>query len=182
MLKQAKPAIQFNFSNSFKIITQKSEEKNFGYTIRKEGLSNLLIILFRGESMIKKSKVNGLALLLILALLTLLISACGGANNAEQEPGVTPTPNETDGGNEAPETSNNDEAVIAQGEEIVQKNCIGCHGGNLEGGVGPSLYNLSNEYSEEEIKDILINGQGSMPGGLAQGHEDAVIAYLLTLQ
>lgn len=110
-----------------------------------------------------------------------LITACGGNNQQGQEP--APTPNEPSKNEPTTETpSQADQGVVAEGEEIVQKNCIGCHGGNLEGGIGPSLHKVSERYTEAEIKDILVNGKGSMSGGLAKGHEDAVVAYLLTLQ
>ena len=40
------------------------------------------------------------------------------------------------------------------GEALVQASCIGCHGGDLTGGMGPDLIGLDAEH----IKDVLING------------------------
>jgi hypothetical protein len=66
-------------------------------------------------------------------------------------------------------------------EAFVIQACGGCHGGaELAGGIGPSLIGV--ELSTEEIIDILVNGQGSMPGGTARGREAEVADYLLTLQ
>ncbi|GAA0362715.1 c-type cytochrome [Bacillus horti] len=60
--------------------------------------------------------------------------------------------------------------------------CINCHGTDLSGqGTAPGLLDLSH-LSEEEIMDILVNGQGAMPGGMAAGNEDEVIEYLLSIQ
>ncbi|WP_017728012.1 menaquinol-cytochrome c reductase cytochrome b/c subunit [Halalkalibacterium ligniniphilum] len=61
----------------------------------------------------------------------------------------------------------------AQGYEIYQnqQSCIGCHGNQLEGGAGgPNL--IDSEKSVEEIKDIIINGQGAMPGGMFEGTDE----------
>jgi len=59
----------------------------------------------------------------------------------------------------------------AEGYLIVeQQGCIGCHGTNLEGGQGPAL--VGTEKSVDEIKDIAVNGIGSMPKGLFTGTEE----------
>jgi menaquinol-cytochrome c reductase cytochrome b/c subunit len=56
--------------------------------------------------------------------------------------------------------------------EILNANtCLSCHGGNLEGGAGaPHL--TGKGLTVEEIKDIAINGKGSMPAGLFNGTEE----------
>ncbi len=66
-------------------------------------------------------------------------------------------------------------------EAAYQSSCIGCHGGDYQGAVGPSLVGL--DYSKEEIVDILANGKGGgMPGGLVAGNEEAMAEWLLTLE
>lgn len=55
-----------------------------------------------------------------------------------------------------------DESVSA-GEAAYQDSCSSCHGGDLEGGSGPALDNVGDDYSAEEIEDIIENGTGSMP-------------------
>ncbi|MCM3711159.1 cytochrome c551 [Sporosarcina luteola] len=92
----------------------------------------------------------------------LVLGACGGGNNAN------------DNGNGNGETAAVDE------DKVFQANCATCHGGNLEGrGNAPALTNVGSELSEEEIHDIIQNGQNGMPGGLIKGEElDAVTKWL----
>lgn len=119
-----------------------------------------------------------------------LLAACGGAEEETpaNDPGTEAPEEDAAGGEEAEGTEEagdegaGDSEAVAQGEEIVQSNCISCHGENLEGATGPSLQGVGDKYSEEELHDILVNGIGSMPGGLASGNEDAVVQYLLTLK
>lgn len=119
-----------------------------------------------------------------------LLTACGGAEEEApaNDPGTEAPEEDAAGGEEAEGTEEagdegaGDSEAVAQGEEIVQSNCISCHGENLEGASGPSLHGVGDKYSEEELHDILVNGIGSMPGGLASGNEDAVVQYLLTLK
>ncbi|MFK2824391.1 cytochrome c [Bacillus sp. B190/17] len=51
-------------------------------------------------------------------------------------------------------------------EGFYKQTCIGCHGGNFEGGAGPALKGIGEKVSKDEIKDVLLNGKGSMPPGL----------------
>ena len=93
----------------------------------------------------------------------LVLSACGGAEEPAEEA--------TEGGTTT-ETAGN-------AEEIVQKSCIGCHGRDLEGGSGPNLQEVGAKYSEDEIKSIIINGQGGMPKGLLNDADAEVVASWL---
>ncbi|WP_316571996.1 cytochrome c550 [Neobacillus sp. YIM B06451] len=71
--------------------------------------------------------------------------------------------------------------VAATPEELYKSaSCINCHGGNLEGGMGPKLDDVGSRLDEAEIKDILLNGKGtSMPGGLVKGADaDAMAKWL----
>jgi cytochrome c550 len=62
------------------------------------------------------------------------------------------------------------------------QSCIGCHGTDLRGvGTAPSLRNLEH-LTEEEIVDIITNGRGAMPGGMASGNEEAAAEYLLSIE
>ncbi|MCM3760663.1 c-type cytochrome [Alkalihalobacillus oceani] len=87
------------------------------------------------------------------------LTACGGG-------GEEPAPVDEAPVDEAP-------ADDAAGEEAAgdfdaeaartsyEASCIGCHGGNLQGGAGPAL--AGTELSVEEIEDVILNGQGTMP-------------------
>lgn len=69
---------------------------------------------------------------------------------------------------------------VAAGEELAMKSCIGCHGGDLTGGMGPDLTGLEGKYTAEEIADIVQNGKGSMPGVVGDPAEaDAIAQFLL---
>lgn len=63
------------------------------------------------------------------------------------------------------------------GEEIAQKNCISCHGGDLTGGMGPSLIGLDPEH----VKEVALNGteSGGMPAILkTEAEAQAVADYI----
>lgn len=100
----------------------------------------------------------------LLALLlgtSVVLGACGGA----EEPKEEATEGETAGGGDA--------------EKIVQKNCIGCHGENLEGGAGPQLTEVGAKYDQAEIKNIIINGQGGMPKGILDDADADIVSKWL---
>ncbi|MDI7740819.1 cytochrome c [Lysinibacillus fusiformis] len=68
----------------------------------------------------------------------------------------------------------------AGGEELVSA-CIGCHGGDLTGGMGPKIAGLDAEH----IVDVLTNGiEGSpMTPGLRTGAEaEAIAEYISSLE
>lgn len=109
-------------------------------------------------------KVKLLALLLGTSV---ILGACGGAEEPQEEAAETPTEG-TEG-----ETAGGD------AEKIVQGNCIGCHGQNLEGGAGPKLTEVGAKYDKDEIKNIIINGQGSMPKGILDEADAEVVASWL---
>lgn len=93
----------------------------------------------------------------------LVLGACGGGgsdDNAGDDSGSTDS---------------------AAGEEVFKQNCASCHGEDLSGGAGPSLETVGADHSVDDIKDIIENGQGSMPAGLVSGEEeDAVAEWLAT--
>jgi cytochrome c550 len=63
------------------------------------------------------------------------------------------------------------------------QSCIGCHGQNYEGDFGPALTGIGDRLSKEEIKDVLVNGRGSMPGGLVSpDNADQMVEWLMTLE
>lgn len=134
-------------------------------------------------------------LLLILGaiLVMALLVACPAEEPApppEEEPGLEePIDDVEDPAEEGVEDEEMEEEaladpeLIARGEEVVQQNCLMCHGQDLQGmGNAPGLLHAGQQFTTEELYDILVNGIGAMPGGTARGEEEAVIAYLLTLE
>ena len=101
------------------------------------------------------------------------LAACGDAEDADTTTDSTPT--ESSEGTDSSATTD-----VSTGEKVVNASCVGCHGGDLTGSMGPDLTNIS--LSKDEIVDVLVNGKGSMPPGTADGEEEAVAQYILSLQ
>ncbi len=94
----------------------------------------------------------------------LVLGACGG-NKAVEKNTATP----------------GTETAAVDAEAIVNKSCITCHGGNLEGkGGAPALNKVGDHMSETEIRDVIVNGRGGMPPGLIKDEAelDAVAKWL----
>ena len=76
-----------------------------------------------------------------------------------------------------------DGATADASEQVAQQRCATCHGGNLQGmGKIPALNNIGSRLSEEEILNVIENGQGTMPGGLVTGEEAEALAAWLAEQ
>ncbi|MGM9945902.1 MAG: cytochrome c551 [Lysinibacillus sp.] len=94
----------------------------------------------------------------------LMLGACGG----------------DDSGTEDTDKDTGSETTADASEQVAQQRCATCHGGNLQGmGNTPALNDIGSRLSEEEILNIIENGQGGMPGGLVKGEEaEALAAWL----
>ncbi|HSJ37895.1 MAG TPA: cytochrome c [Planococcus sp. (in: firmicutes)] len=108
----------------------------------------------------------------LMALLfgtTLILGACGGGETTDPEPAE-----------ETPEETPSEGETTVDAEQIVNQNCISCHGGNLEGqGNFPPLNDVGSRLSEEEILAVILEGAGAMPAGIIVGEEaEAVAAWL----
>ena len=103
-----------------------------------------------------------------------------GVNN-EAEIAEENAAEEEGGGEEAAEGGEEAAAGDFDPEAHAQANCISCHGSSYEGGVGPSL--VATELPQADIEDILINGKGTMPGGLVPEENAAAMAeWVLSLE
>ncbi|WP_339147850.1 MULTISPECIES: cytochrome c551 [unclassified Sutcliffiella] len=100
----------------------------------------------------------------VLGSSLLTLAACGGGANEDQET--------TGGGGEF---------AMVENEEAQQlyQSCIGCHGRNMEGASGPNLQKVGSKYNQDEIENIINNGQGSMPAGLVPEEDATVLAEWL---
>jgi|SRR5690625_1069273 len=76
--------------------------------------------------------------------------------------------------------NNGEEVELAEPEEIYANKCSSCHGDDLSGGMGPDLTAVGGSMSEDEILDVIENGQGDMPPGLAVGEEAEALAEWLS--
>ena len=78
------------------------------------------------------------------------------------------------------ETEETEEVASTDPEEIFANQCSSCHGADLSGGVGPDLTKVGADLSVDEIEDVIVNGKGSMPPGLAVGEEAKALAEWLS--
>lgn len=80
-----------------------------------------------------------------------------------------------------PEEAVEEESVVLDAEDIYKNSCTACHGGNLDDGSAPALTDVGSRLSEEEIKNIIINGtDGGMPAGLVNAEQAAELAEWLS--
>jgi glucose/arabinose dehydrogenase len=83
------------------------------------------------------------------------------------------------------QTGDDRNAILARGRAIFTQSCAGCHGSDLSGGRGPSLFDprLFARLTDPAIHRTIESGvkDSEMPpfaGTLDSGQVDAVIAYL----
>ncbi len=71
-------------------------------------------------------------------------------------------------------------AEAATPEELYAASCLGCHGDQLQGVVGPALTHIGKDYDAEAIKSVILNGQGTMPpqGQLSAEQASALAEWL----
>ena len=117
-----------------------------------------------------KSNIIPFAIIAIVGIFAVvIISSIGVSQRADIQ-------NEDENGGETEEVAQNP-------EEIFANSCASCHGGDLTGGAGPDLTAVGATLSEEDINDVIINGQGTMPAGLIQGEEaNEVAAWLAEMK
>ena len=104
----------------------------------------------------------------------LVLGACGGGNDngASEDNGAS--------NNNGEATENNaGDADLDNGEEVYKQNCASCHGDDLSGEVGPALDKVGADHSVDDIKNIIENGQGSMPAGIVSGDDENDVANWL---
>ncbi|MGO4500242.1 cytochrome c [Paenibacillus sp. 2RAB27] len=86
--------------------------------------------------------------------LMLVLAACGSSTKVEHT--------EHEG---STSTSSPSASVSASNAETLYKgNCMSCHGGELQGKIGPSLVKVGGKLSEEQLDAKIQNGGGGMPG------------------
>jgi len=102
------------------------------------------------------------------------------AHEAAKHPqGEAAAPNQPQGG-EQPSADNPGAAIWQK-----QTNCQGCHGAEMQGGMGPALTAVGGTLSADEIKDVIVNGRGNMPGKMFTGSDaelDQLVEYLASLK
>jgi quinoprotein glucose dehydrogenase len=74
--------------------------------------------------------------------------------------------------------------ALPSGKSLYEANCASCHKNNLSGSPPefPALAALGKKYDSSEVRSIIRNGQGRMPGFATLGGDaiQAITNYLLT--
>lgn len=81
-----------------------------------------------------------------------------------------------------PDTQNEEvQLTLEDAEKIYQNKCSSCHGADLAGSgdMMPALANIGSKLTKDEIKNIIIQGQGNMPPGLATPEEAEILGEWL---
>jgi cytochrome c550 len=76
------------------------------------------------------------------------------------------------------------EVAASKPEDIYKQTCIGCHGDQYQGVVGPTLKGVGSKYSKEELMTFVTKGKGTgMPAGLVKEEQAAAMAdWLATIK
>lgn len=110
----------------------------------------------------------------------LILGACGGGETTEP---AEETPVENPGGGDSGGTGGDAGGLTVDAEQVVNQNCTSCHGENLEGaGNFPALNDVGSRLSEEEIRQIIDEGEGAMPADIIEGEEADAVAQWLSEQ
>src|SRR5690625_484620 len=109
-------------------------------------------------------------LMAVLLGTVLVLGACGGGGGSS-----------TDEGTSTDESTDTDGATVdsSAAEAAYKQSCASCHADDLSGGVGPDLTAIGASLSAGDIEDIIVNGVGSMPGGLLSGDDATAVAEWL---
>ncbi|WP_096436991.1 c-type cytochrome [Alteribacter populi] len=104
----------------------------------------------------------------------LVLGACGAGDDDT-------TPIEEDGEEAVEEadeetTETSGEVDLAAGEELYEKNCLSCHGGDMSGASGPDIRG----NSQDEVIAAIDEGPGGMPADLVSGEDAENVAAWVT--
>lgn len=105
--------------------------------------------------------------LLVLFLGTSLVLAACGGDKADEKPA------EQEGSGTTSTADSGEEA------KLYQNKCASCHGGNLEGSIGPALDQIGASLSKDEIEKIINEGRGAMPKEVIPADEATKMAAWL---
>lgn len=119
-----------------------------------------------GEKRMKRNPLIPFALIAVLGIGLMLLLSFQGLNKAEQIA-------------EAKKNGGKATQTASKPEDIYKQTCIGCHGDQLQGGVGPNISKIGGKLSEDEIKNTILNGKGNMPPGLLPADQAAKMAKWL---
>jgi len=116
--------------------------------------------------------------LVLAGSLALILTACGG-QQAEQPPAQN-QPAQDQPAQQQPAAGGGTATYDAAAAEAkYQQNCMGCHGKDLQGQVGPKLSDIGARLSREQILEVINKGKGQMPPALVSGTDAENVAAWL---
>ncbi|HIS28647.1 MAG TPA: cytochrome c [Candidatus Avamphibacillus intestinigallinarum] len=119
----------------------------------------------------RKNAVLPYALIAVVGIvLVIVISVAGNNQRATLE-------KEANGDNQTEEKSEGGET--ADPEDIFKQSCASCHANDLSGDFGPDLRKVGKDHSADDIKKIVLEGQGQMPAQDLSDDEATEIAEWL---
>ncbi|MFD2630850.1 cytochrome c550 [Oceanobacillus kapialis] len=128
----------------------------------------------------RKNPVIPYALIALFGILAVVVISIIGLDQREEiQQAEEQGEQSQEGGGESSEGESAEGGTTEDPEAIFESNCASCHGADLSGGAGPNLTQVGSRLSEDEIQNIIINGQGSMPAGMATEQEAEVLAAWL---
>ncbi|AIF43406.1 cytochrome c550 [Virgibacillus sp. SK37] len=116
----------------------------------------------------KRNPVVPYAIIALIGILAVIVISFVGLNQRDD------IQQAEEGGGESTEEAQ--EGASDDPQAIFEGNCASCHGADLSGGAGPDLTQVGSRLSAEEIQDVIINGKGSMPAGMATADEAKILA------
>lgn len=116
----------------------------------------------------KRNPVIPFGIIAVVGILAvIIISFVGVDQRADRMAEENGEPEQSEeGGGEGGETASDPQA-------IYDANCMSCHGADMSGGMGPDLTTVGQNYSADEIVDIIQNGTGSMPAQTQVSEEES---------
>jgi cytochrome c551 len=75
--------------------------------------------------------------------------------------------------------SNEPETASSDPEVLYEQACAACHGGNLQGAASPPVTNMTSKYTAEEVKAIIVDGKGMMPGDTLSEEQAGIVTEWL---
>lgn len=73
-------------------------------------------------------------------------------------------------------TTDSSSTASVDPQGIYKSTCIGCHGDQYQGVVGPSLKGIGKKLTVAQIKQIITHGKGPMPPNLVPENEADAMA------
>ncbi|MGB7999433.1 MAG: cytochrome c [Anaerobacillus sp.] len=108
---------------------------------------------------------------ILLGLMLLFsLAACGTGNESGNENSMNNSKGNEEASDGDSESAGEYDAEAAKA--TYKRNCLSCHGDNLQGKVGPKLADIGSRLSKDEILTTIQNGKGQMPGNILNGDKE----------